>query len=219
MAQEKTPVVVKKESSNVNTIVELSDSSSEDACEIPPVDQPCPDQEADVAEITSVIPKLKAMGGMVGFKSELRGIDWSTFNVQRVAFLPESFDGNIVFELPPPGRVGGISSLMEGMDKKHDGHPWCRTKTSNIHNHDNLIFRRTVCNGHLKCENMKCRHFALSGVQNQSEWDGVTENPFKPGVTPPYNNTFVCKFCRLPPCCLALCGAKMLCGASIQNPD
>ncbi len=35
---------------------------------------------------------------------------------------------------------------MQGMDMRHDGHPWCKTKITNIKNGDGLTFKKfTMC--------------------------------------------------------------------------
>ena len=66
-------------------------------------------------------------------------------------YLPPSFDGDVIFILPPINV--DVSSTygrsMDCMDKMCNGHPWCTIKTTNIQN-DKLSFRRSSCAGHLQ---------------------------------------------------------------------
>jgi len=47
-----------------------------------------------------------------------------------------------------------MASLMQGMDKRHDNHPWCKLKIINIKNGDGLPFKHSLCVGHVSCQNL-----------------------------------------------------------------
>ncbi len=58
------------------------------------------------------------------------------------------FDPNVMFELPKTKQIGGLANLMQGMDKRHDGYPWCEIKIINIKNGDGLTFTSSPCISH-----------------------------------------------------------------------
>jgi hypothetical protein len=92
------------------------------------------------------------------FKSNLIAIDFDSIDVCEVKYLPPSFDGDVIFILPPINV--DVSSTygrsMDGTDKMCDGHLWCTTKTTNIQNNFGLSFRRSSYAGHLQCTNTYC---------------------------------------------------------------
>jgi hypothetical protein len=59
-----------------------------------------------------------------------------------------------MFELPIVKYSYGLVGLMQGMDKKHGGHLWCKTKTTNIKNNDDLKFKHSSYVGHVSCQNL-----------------------------------------------------------------
>ena len=71
------------------------------------------------------------------FKSNHTAIDFDNIDVRVVKYLPPSFDGDVIFILPP--IVVDVSSTyrcsMDSMDEMCDGHSWYTTKTTNIQNH------------------------------------------------------------------------------------
>ncbi len=65
-------------------------------------------------------------------KSELQHLNYDVISKMAMQYLPSKFDGDVMFELPPGKHFSGLACLMQGMDKKHDIHPWCKVKTTNI---------------------------------------------------------------------------------------
>jgi hypothetical protein len=52
-----------------------------------------------------------------------------------VQYLPPSYDGDVILELPPSSVSASTSkNTIDGIDKWFDGHTWCHTITSNMHN-------------------------------------------------------------------------------------
>lgn len=130
--------------------------------------------------------------------------------VERVNSLPPTYDGNIIFELPPRSlSTSSRARNLEGMDKRHDGHPWCKVLTTNIHNTDDLKFRKSLCAGHLACINPTCEYLKRVGRRNESKWSGSTTCPFTVGQNPPKDSTLVCKVCKSSPICLQVCQARI----------
>jgi hypothetical protein len=146
-----------------------------------------------------------------GSKNELKLVNFDKIRYEKVKYIPPTFDGEVVFELPPPSTssTSSIGKHMDGMDKKYDGHTWCRTKTSNIRNDWGLTFRRATCVGHLQCQNKDCDFLSRSSRMNETEWEGNIVTPFSIGMDPPLHSTITCKICNSPPVCLATCNARM----------
>ena len=134
--------------------------------------------------------------------------------MEKVEFLPPRFDGDVIFELPPIGNSATLSQarLLRGMDRRHDGHAWTRTITSNIKNDMGLTFRTSSCSGHLRCSNVDCEYITRvhrTSVANEIEWDGVSPFTFEVGMHPLKGSTLVCNICKSPPSYLAICPAKI----------
>ena len=200
---------MKTEQGNSLQICDLSDSSEEDLSEVPPLIAFAFHSDLDVQEISSVVPMLKNLATAPRCKSELRQVDYDKVPARMVQFLPSQFGGDILFELPPPISCGGLAGLMQGMNKRHDGHPWCKTKTTNIKNDVHLTFRRSVCVGHMRCPSPTCIFLNHHDSPNDKYWEIVPLNPFHPGASSPPNGTFVCRHCKKVPHCVATCPARM----------
>ena len=113
---------------------------------------------------------------MKGVRNVFKTLDFNTLDIQRVKFLPPTFNGDVLFVLSLVDKSGSFH-MMHGMDKRHDGHVWTKTVTSNIKSDVNLTFHTSTCIDHLRCENQECeyntrihRTFAV----NELEWDGFT---------------------------------------------
>jgi hypothetical protein len=79
-----------------------------------------------------------------------------------------TFNGDVFFELPPHVLSTMNKPLqMQGMDKKYDGHPWCKVITTNIKNSFELNFKKTHCLGHLWCLHYDCENFVSIGSCNE----------------------------------------------------
>jgi hypothetical protein len=65
---------------------------------------------------------LKQLYATKGSRNVLKRLGYNKVNAQEVEYLSPAF--NIVFELPPLGTSSRQSQgkLMQGMDKRHDGH-------------------------------------------------------------------------------------------------
>jgi hypothetical protein len=102
-----------------------------------------------------------------------------------------------------------LRNAMDGMDKPFDGHTQCRTITFNIHNSLGFNFRKSLCAGQLVCNNQNYDFFSRSSKQNETEWSGRTNIPFKLGHLPPPDSTLVCKVCKVPPTCVNFCPGRI----------
>ncbi len=63
--------------------------------------------------------------------NKLRSLDYNKIKVQYVSFLPITFNDNIIFEQPPIYLPTNHFGQMQSIDRKYDGHVWCKVKTSN----------------------------------------------------------------------------------------
>jgi hypothetical protein len=69
-------------------------------------------------EYPSVMQYLRCMASFPGSKNKLASIDYDKIAYHKVKYLPPSYNGNVIFELPP-NRVSTSTSknAMDGMDK------------------------------------------------------------------------------------------------------
>jgi hypothetical protein len=103
----------------------------------------------------SVVNSLKRIWATKGARNVFKILDFDSLDIQSVQFLPPSFNGDVLFELPSVDTSGFQTSakLMYGIDKRHDGHAWTKTVTSHIKSDMSLTFHTSTFVGHLRCEN------------------------------------------------------------------
>jgi hypothetical protein len=99
---------------------------------------------------------------------------------------------------------------MQGVDNKHDGHPWCVVKTTHIKIIYSLNFRQIACVGHLCCAmELDCPSFSHDGKPNEVHWDiGATNSAFLPNHVPPHSTIFN-RFCKTSLSCVSICDARI----------
>jgi hypothetical protein len=146
-------------------------------------------------------------------KADLTVIDFDNINVHDVKYLPPSFDGDVIFILPPI-NIDVLSTYgrsMDGMDKMCDRHPWYTTTTTNIQNDFELSFRHFSCADHLQCTNTYCDYlYCNRGVHNYTKWIGSISIPILVGDIVPEKSRLKCKICRSTPTCIALRHARII---------
>ena len=123
-----------------------------------------------------IVDSLRRIRAIKGVRNVFKTLDFDTLDIQRVKFLPPTFNGDVIFELPALDKSGSFH-MMHGMDKHHDGHAWTKTVTSNIKSEVSLTFRTSTYNGHLRCENQECEYTTRihrTSTVNECEWDGFT---------------------------------------------
>ena len=99
-----------------------------------------------------IVDSLKRIRAIKGVRNVFKTLDFDTLDIQRVKFLPPTFNGDVLFKLPTVEKLGSFH-MMHGMDKRHDSHAWTKTITSNIKSDVSLTFHTSTCIGHLQCEN------------------------------------------------------------------
>jgi hypothetical protein len=159
----------------------------------------------------SIVDSLRRIRASKGVRNVFKTLDFDTLDFQRVKFLPSTFNGDVLFELPPVDTSGPFH-MMHGMDKRHDGHAWTKTVTSNIKSDMSLTFRTSICIGHLRCGNQDCEYTSRihrTSTVNEREWDGFTVTTIPVGQPAPDGSTLVCKICKVPPICFATCAARI----------
>ena len=121
---------------------------------------------------------LRALWALKGSRNALSRMDYDTIPAYALQTLPPKFNGDVIFELPPVSmsHMSTYAKGMSGMDKRHDGHVWSKTMTTNITNSQGLTFKTSSCLGHLHCTNSSCNFLRQSHrveAVNKMEWEGV----------------------------------------------
>jgi hypothetical protein len=98
---------------------------------------------------------------------ELKSLDYDAITIKFVNCLPTKFNGDILIELPLVNHPFGHLEQLQGMDRKYNGHAWCKLQTDNIKNAFGLGFRTTKCLRHLCCENDFCLSFQHFLMRNE----------------------------------------------------
>jgi hypothetical protein len=108
----------------------------------------------------SVVDSLKKLRASKGTRNVFKTLDFDSLDIQRVHFFPPTFNGDVLFELPPVDTSGlqTHTKLMHGMDKRHDGHAWTKIVISHIKSDMSLTFRSSTCVGRLHCKNQDCEY-------------------------------------------------------------
>jgi hypothetical protein len=160
----------------------------------------------NICEYPSVMQCLRRLVSFLGSRNELASLDYNKIPYHKVQYLLPSYNGDVIFELPL-SRVSASTSknTMDGMDKRFDGHTWYRTITSNIHNSQGLIFRKSLYVGQLVCNNKNCDFFPRSSKCNETKWSSRTNTPFKLWHLPSPDSILVYKVCKVPPICVNFC--------------
>ncbi len=99
----------------------------------------------------NVVDLLKVMSLTLHNYSKLKYLNYNVIIIEFVNCLPIKFNGDILFELPHMRHSLGPSEQLQGMDRKYNGHAWCKLQTNNIKNLFGLGFRMMKCLGHLCC--------------------------------------------------------------------
>ena len=105
-----------------------------------------------------------------------------------------------------------VFAMLEGMDRRRDGHAWTETATTNITDPDGqLSFRYVKCLGHLRCQNISCPHLERCGDYNEKYSEGSSPDVLIPGpiTEVPRKCSVLCRICKSTPTCLKLCPCKM----------
>jgi hypothetical protein len=149
-----------------------------------PISQPQP--HSGHHRSLSVVDFLRRPWVSKGARNAFKSLDYDTLDIRKVEFLPPTFDGDVLFELPlvDTSALHSRSKSMQGMDKRHDGHAWTKTVTSHIKNDMKLMFHTSTCAGHLRSGNQDYEYTTrihCISLVNELEWDGFTSTPFVVG--------------------------------------
>jgi hypothetical protein len=79
-----------------------------------------------VAHFTSIVDSLKVMSLTLQVSSKLKSLNYNAVTIEFVNYLPTKFNGDILFEIPPICHPLGHSKQLQGMDRKYNGHDWCK---------------------------------------------------------------------------------------------
>ena len=88
--------------------------------------------EGSDSTVISIYDSLLSLRSHRPGRSELKTVDLSKFPHEKLNYLPTKYNGDIIFELPPlPTVKGGGAAMLEGMDRRRDGHAWTEIATTN----------------------------------------------------------------------------------------
>jgi len=79
-----------------------------------------------VATFSNIIELLKTMSLTLHVSFELKSLDYGPITIEFMNCFPTKFNGDILFELSLVRRSLGQSEQLQGMDKKYNGHVWCK---------------------------------------------------------------------------------------------
>ena len=86
-------------------------------------------------EYPNVMQCLRHLASIPRSRNELAILNYDRIAYYKVQYLPPLCNGDVIFELLPTHVSASTSkNTMDGMDKRFDGHSWCLTIISNIHN-------------------------------------------------------------------------------------
>jgi hypothetical protein len=106
-----------------------------------------------MAAFSIIVDLLKAISLTPHACYELKSLDYEAITIEFVNCLLTKFNGDILFKLLHVHHPLGQSRQLQSMDRKFDGHVWCKLQTNNIKNSFGLGFIMTKCLGHLCCQN------------------------------------------------------------------
>ncbi|KAL3686636.1 hypothetical protein R1sor_009210 [Riccia sorocarpa] len=147
--------------------------------------------------------------------SELSKLYLASFEHRLVDHLPEDYDGNVIFELPPSTQtyLSKKGGGLVGLDRAHDCWLWTKSVTTSaqIGGKKSLYAVNKIrCVGSLKCVNNCCPYFISEGQANKIDWPDKVhcDKPYQEGPLLPYKY-HVCGHCASPPLCDLTCPAQM----------
>jgi hypothetical protein len=120
-----------------SSFLDLCDSSNKDNPSLhvvvhvymnsqPTKEQPLSLDVLQATPFTNVVNSLKAMSLTPHACFELKSLDYNAITIEFVNCLPTKFNGDILFEFPPMCHSFGHFGQLQGMDKKYNGHAWCK---------------------------------------------------------------------------------------------
>ena len=139
------PTVRVKIKPGVQAVIDLSESSEDDAPHAPsllvsPIPEAQPPLHAPLSPLCTpalksfrasslvqsqcIVQSLQKLTQMPGHKNILKRLDYDKIKTMDVEFLPPTYDGDVLFVLPAMGSSSSHSKAksMFGMDKRYDGH-------------------------------------------------------------------------------------------------
>ncbi len=79
-----------------------------------------------VITFSNVVDSLKVTPLTPHACSELKSFDYGAITIEFVNCLPTKFNGDILFERLHIHYPLGQFEQLQGMDRKFDGHAWCK---------------------------------------------------------------------------------------------
>ena len=146
------PTVRVKIEPGVEAVIDLSESSEDDAPHVPPLVRPILEAQpplhaplsplctpslkslraSSLVQSRCIVHSLQKLTQMPSRKNILKRLDYDKIKTMEVEFLPPTYDGDVLFVLPAMDSSSSHSKAksMFGMDKRYDGHIWTKTVTT-----------------------------------------------------------------------------------------
>ncbi len=94
--------------------------------------QPLRVEVLQVVAFSNVVNSLKVMSLTLYACSKLKSLHYGAIIIAFVNCLPSKFTGDILFEFPSSHHLLG---QLQGMDRKFNGHAWCKLKPVTLRIH------------------------------------------------------------------------------------
>ena len=137
--------------------------------------------------------------------SRLQNMIIDSGEITHVKEIPQQYDGNVVFELPP---VFDSSKRMEGMEQRFDGHIWTRPQKTNMS--IDCTVRLSYCLGSLVCHRNTCSYFVTNKKFNVSFFHGYLNRQVSKGLLCKDEKLrILCHYCKNIVFCEEPCSARV----------
>lgn len=158
------------------------------------------------------ISALSALLAIRGHSELAKFVQQNKFVTRQVRCLPRSYNGDIIFELPPVQGDPRKGDRVVSMERAKDCYYWTRTTPTSaiVLSKDFWEFGKHRCTGSLECRNDNCPYFSREGSRNCAAWAGnykvQIQHSFGQRVE---EGGITCGHCEQRPFCVAACPALM----------
>jgi hypothetical protein len=126
-------------------------------------------------DILQDLPSEAASGNLVVLHLDL-------VRILRVKGLPRSYNGSVVFDIPPD-EPSMDSKSSAGLEPKFDGHVWTKFNSYGLSSLPKYLkVKKKNCAEHLRCTNMACPHRVRTREYNKTAWEGHTDKIIRENV-------------------------------------
>lgn len=163
----------------------------------------------------TIVYRCSAMDALLkstGHSELSRFIRNKDFRFEQVSCLPPTYNGNVVFELPPILGMFSKGERLRDMDRSKDCYIWTRIFPTSVNVQPKKLweFGKVTCTGSIECQNNLCEYLERKKGRNARAWSGI------PKLSRQYvigklieEGGIVCHYCQKVPFCKISCLARM----------